>query len=137
MLSKERRLSKQKMLPELFRSMSHGDILFTSHKKTYGIDQRTAELLKRKHSHQLSPPRKTNHETSFKLARRGHGDPIGKFPEFIVPANPETNKSPSKAKLKHEEPAEEREQWRHNGNKTLSRPTPSISYSMSNLRRYL
>lgn len=105
MLSKEIKLSKQKMLPELFRSMSHGDVLFSNHKKTYGIDQRTSEILKKKHSHQLSPPRKTTHEASFKLARRGHGDPIGKFPEFIMPADPETNKSPTKSKLKHEEVA--------------------------------
>lgn len=138
-LSKERKLSKQKMLPELFRSMSHGDVLFTSHKKTYGIDQRTAEFLKKKHSQQLSPPRKVTHETSFKLARRGHGDPIGKFPEFIMPANPETvlSKSPSKSQVKQEDPIEERELWKPNGNKSLSRPTPSISYSTINLRRYL
>jgi len=28
----------------------------------------------------LSPPKKVNHETRFKLARRGHGDAIGLYP---------------------------------------------------------
>ena len=25
------------------------------------------------------------HDTKFKLARRGHGDPLGRYPEFIEP----------------------------------------------------
>ena len=48
--SQERKLSKQKMLPEIFRSMSHGDILFSKDKKVYGIDNKTQELLKKKHN---------------------------------------------------------------------------------------
>lgn len=89
--SQERKLSKQKMLPELFRSMSHGDVLFSSDRKAYGLDQRTEELLKRRRTVELSPPVRTNHETGFKPARRGHGDPIGKFPEFMAP-NPESER---------------------------------------------
>jgi hypothetical protein len=30
-------------------------------------------------------PNKFPHEADFKLARRGHGDPLGKYPEFIAP----------------------------------------------------
>lgn len=33
----------------------------------------------------MSPPKKITHETRFKLARRGHGDPLGQYPEFIMP----------------------------------------------------
>lgn len=65
--------------------MSHGDILFNSDKKTYGIDARTEEFLKKKHSFQGSQPIMAIHENGFKPVRRGHGDPIGKFPEFIMP----------------------------------------------------
>lgn len=83
--AQERALAKQKMPPEMFRSMSHGDILFTPHKKVYGTDDTAKELMKSKSPFVETPPFKINHETKFKLARRGHGDPLGKYPEFIVP----------------------------------------------------
>lgn len=38
--SQDRKLSKQKMPPEMIRSMSHGDILFSSHKAVYGYDDK-------------------------------------------------------------------------------------------------
>lgn len=72
--------------------MSHGDILFTNDKKTFGIDNRTEDFLKRKHSFVISEPMKANHDSKFKPVRLGHGDPINKFPEFMMP-NPES-KSP-------------------------------------------
>lgn len=61
MESKEKKLSKQKMLPELFRTMSHGDILFSNDKKVYGLDNRTQELVKKKQEFQFSEPVKVNH----------------------------------------------------------------------------
>jgi len=84
--SKEKKISKSKMLPEIFRTMSHGDILFSNPKRTYGLDNYANELLKKKHSFTPSSPVKVNHDTSFKLARRGFGDPIDKFPEYISPS---------------------------------------------------
>lgn len=59
--SQEKKLSKQKMLPELFRTMSHGDILFSSDKKVYGLDNRTQELVKKKQEFQFSEPVKVHH----------------------------------------------------------------------------
>lgn len=76
--------------------MSHGDILFSSHKKTYGIDAEAEELLKKKKIFANSPPRAVHHETQFKLSIRGHGDPIGRYPEFIPP--PETKSEAPKLK---------------------------------------
>lgn len=49
------------MLPELFRTMSHGDIFFGSDKKVYGLDNRTQEFVKKKHEFQYSQPVKANH----------------------------------------------------------------------------
>lgn len=71
------------------------------------------------------------HDRGFKpAAGRSHGSPLGKYPEFM-------NESiPGQFVRKPEGQEEEREKWRHIGNKSLSRPTPSISYSLSNLRRY-
>jgi hypothetical protein len=74
-------------------------------------------------------PRVYKHETKFKLARGGHGHTIGKFPEYLPQTNSETLK-PQKANK------EDREEWKPNGNKSLTRPTPSISYSAFNLRRH-
>lgn len=78
-------MQKDKQGEEMIRSMSHGDILFSSHKMTYGIDAEAEEMLKKKKIFLNSPPRAVHHETQFKLARRGHGDTIGRYPEFIPP----------------------------------------------------
>jgi len=52
-------------------------------------------------------------------------------------SNPEHSTSPLKAqKARKEEGEEGHEVWRPNGNKSPSRPTPSISYSSINLRKY-
>jgi hypothetical protein len=66
--------------------MSHGDILFSNDKRTYGVDGKMQEMIKKRHSFAPSNPVKTNHEAEWSPARKGHGDPIGKFPEFIVPS---------------------------------------------------
>lgn len=84
--SKEKSTSKQKMLGDgIFRSGSHGNILFGSHKSVYGCDSKATMLLQQKKMFVNQPPKVVHHETKFKLACRGHGDPIGKHPEFIVP----------------------------------------------------
>ena len=54
--SKEKKISKSKMLPEIFRTMSHGDILFSNPKRTYGLDNYANELLKKKHNFTPSSP---------------------------------------------------------------------------------
>jgi hypothetical protein len=60
--------------------MSHGDILFSSDKRQYGIDNKTEELIKKRHEFTLGSPVKVTHEANFKLARKGHGDPLGRYP---------------------------------------------------------
>jgi hypothetical protein len=64
----------------MFRSMSHGDIRFTNDKALYGLDSKSIDVLKSKHIFKESIPKKFSHDTNFKLARRGHGDPLGKYP---------------------------------------------------------
>ena len=111
--------------------MSHGNILFTNHKEIYGEDSVTKELLEKKKVFSNTPPRAVNHEAKFKLARKGHGDPIGKYPEFVPPA--ETKSQISRArKIKSD-----KDDWKHVGNRSQSRPTPSISYSSFSLRKYM
>lgn len=87
MESRERKESRKKMPQEMPRTMSHGDILFATNRETYGFDSKAQDIIKTSRSpFVMSAPRKFRHESSFKLARRGHGDPIGKYPEFIRPA---------------------------------------------------
>jgi hypothetical protein len=87
MLSKERQESRKKMPKEMPRTMSHGDILFSKNAATYGFDNKAEEIMKTSRSpFVMSAPRKFRHEADFKLARRGHGEPIGKYPEFIRPS---------------------------------------------------
>jgi hypothetical protein len=33
----------------------------------------------------FAPQHRVTHENKFKLARKGHGDPIGRYPEYIKP----------------------------------------------------
>jgi hypothetical protein len=68
--------------------MSHGNLTFHSHKTTYGIDGKAESELKQRKQFVFTAPKKFSHEVLFKLACRGHGEPIGKYPEFIMP---ETN----------------------------------------------
>lgn len=65
---------------EVFRTMSHGNLCFGNDKLTYEVDAKAEEMLKHKKSYRDPPPRVYKHETQFKLARRGHGDTIGKYP---------------------------------------------------------
>jgi hypothetical protein len=67
----------------MFRSMSHGNSLFTRERAIYGIDDQAKMLLSQKKPFRFGPYKRTTHETKFKLARRGHGDPIGRYPESV------------------------------------------------------
>jgi hypothetical protein len=83
-LEKKEREDFHKKLPEAtYKTMSHGNKLFTKNSIAYGEDAKAKQILKPK-----SPRSKTTmsvfpHEAAFKPARRGHGDPLGKFPEYI------------------------------------------------------
>lgn len=67
-----------------FQSMSHGNRTFYKDKTVFGEDDRAKSMLStRRHSSSTSHINKYSHENKFKLARRGHGDPIGKYPEFV------------------------------------------------------
>jgi hypothetical protein len=49
------------MLPEIFRSVSQGDILFYSDKRQYGIDNKTEELIKKRHEFTVGSPVRVEH----------------------------------------------------------------------------
>jgi hypothetical protein len=87
-------------------------------------------LLKSKKSFVEGAPHAYKHESAFKLARRGHGDPIGKYPEFIA----SVSESVAPKVIKKEK--SDKEGWKHVGNRSLSRPTPSISLSSFSLRKH-
>ena len=70
---------------QIFRTMSHGSILFSNDKRIYGEDDKVKELMNSKKKMIETARHSFNHQTQFKLARRGHGDPIGKYPQFILP----------------------------------------------------
>ena len=60
--------------------MSHGNLTFNSHRTSYGIDGKAENELRQRKQFVFTAPKKFGHEVSFKLARRGHGDVIGKYP---------------------------------------------------------
>ncbi len=64
----------------MFRSVSHGRSTFSKDKHVYGLDDKTMSLLDRKKPVRVSKSVFAKHDTRFKLARRGHGDPIGRYP---------------------------------------------------------
>lgn len=64
----------------MFRSTSHGGDYFSKDRLVFGIDDKSRMLLSQKKPFKFTTPKKLNHEVRFKLARRGHGDPIGRYP---------------------------------------------------------
>jgi hypothetical protein len=68
------------MPDERFRSMSHGNIIFSGNQETYGFDNKAKEIMKSKSPFLESPPLIVSHDGNFKLVRRGHGDPLAKYP---------------------------------------------------------
>ena len=69
----------------MFKSMSHGDSHFTKDKVAYGVDDKTKLIMSQKKSQGGGNYHGVVHETNFKLARKGHGDPIGRYPEYVKP----------------------------------------------------
>lgn len=60
--------------------MSHGNLTFYSNRTSYGIDGKAEDELKQRRQFVFTAPKKFGHEVSFKLARGGHGEAIGKYP---------------------------------------------------------
>lgn len=68
----------------MFRSMSHGSKVLNLDAKVYGTDAK-AKLLEQ--SRKAKPKTITSmypHESNFKLARKGFGDPLAPYPKSIV-----------------------------------------------------
>ena len=116
----------------MFKSMSHGGNNFTKDKNTYGVDDKTKLVLSQKQTTAFGNYKRVNHDYKFKPARKGYGDPLGRYPEYIKPRE-RTQTEPSE-KTKTE--GDERGDWKHTY-KGLSRPTPSISLMGTNCRKYL
>jgi len=73
-------LSNKKIPQDRFRSMSHGNLIFSTDQEIYGRDNKAKENMKGKSPFVESAPYVVSHDGNFKLVRRGHGDPIGKYP---------------------------------------------------------
>jgi hypothetical protein len=69
----------------MFKSMSHGEGNFTKDKIQYGVDDKVKMLISQKKSRTFGNYNRVVHEARFKLARKGHGDPISRYPEYIKP----------------------------------------------------
>lgn len=82
----EKDLWRSKIIHEnMFKSMSHGESNFTKDRIQYGLDDKAKLIMSQKKSHTFVGHSKVTHDNKFKLARRGHGDPIGRYPEYIKP----------------------------------------------------
>jgi hypothetical protein len=133
----EKDLWRSKIIHEnMFKSMSHGEGNFSKDKVQYGIDDKAKQLISQKKTHNFVPPNRVSHETKFKLARRGHGDPIGRYPEYVKPRERAHTESSQMARTKTEKGESEKETWKPAAS-VLSRPTPSISLMGKNMRRCL
>ena len=64
----------------MFKSMSYGEGNFSKDKIQYGIDDKAKLLMSQKKSHSYGNANILTHEAKFKLVRRGHGDPIARYP---------------------------------------------------------
>jgi hypothetical protein len=82
----EKQQWKSKIIHEvMFKSMSHGDSSFIKDKVQYGLDDKAKQLISQKKSYNYGGYNRIVHDNKFKLARRGHGDPIGRYPEYVKP----------------------------------------------------
>lgn len=116
-------------MPEAtFKSMSHGNKAFSKDLATYGEDAKAKQLFQSRSTRAKTSMNAFPHEAAFKPARRGHGDPIGKFPEHI---EKKTSETISPRKLSKQEGG--KETWKPN-NFGLTRPTPSISLHPKNIK---
>jgi hypothetical protein len=62
----------------MFKTMSHGGKVFTKDKAQYGLDDKAKSITAHQVKYSVGNYHRYNHETKFKLARRGFGDPIAK-----------------------------------------------------------
>lgn len=79
-------MHKKKMPDSTFKGMSHGNRAFSADKQVYGEDDEAQSVLssrRMRRAYSSTHINKYKHENRFKLARKGHGDPIGKYPEFV------------------------------------------------------
>lgn len=60
--------------------MSHGGKAFTKDLIAYGEDARAKQLFQSTGKRAKTSINAFPHEAPFKPARRGHGEPLGKFP---------------------------------------------------------
>jgi hypothetical protein len=60
--------------------MSHGDKPFVKDLFTYGEDAKAKQILQSKSTRAKTSMNLFPHEAAFKPARRGHGDPLCRFP---------------------------------------------------------
>ena len=113
--------------------MSHGGNNFAKNKDQYGIDDKTKMLMTQKKPHTYSNYNRVSHEAKFKPARKGHGDPIARYPEYIKPR--ERAHTEASHKVKTEATEDDRVDWKPS-TREWSRPTPSVSLMSKNLRRH-
>lgn len=65
--------------------MTHTKGVFSKNAIVYGQDAKAKQNLQTKTTRAKTTMATFPHEAAFKPARRGHGDPIAKFPEHILP----------------------------------------------------
>lgn len=117
----------------MFKSMSHGGKNFNKDKVDYGEDEKAKMLINSKKTVTYGHYKRVNHDYKFKPARKGHGDPIGRYPDYVKPKERANTQS---QKMKTEPVEGGREDWKHTY-KGHSRPTPSISLMSTNFRKHL
>ena len=63
--------------------MSHSKGIFSKNSLVYGEDAKAKQNLQNKTTRAKTTMATFPHEAPFKPARKGHGDPLAKFPEHI------------------------------------------------------
>lgn len=115
-------------MPEnVFRSMSHGGKPFTKDSLAYGEDSKAKSILTSSRNRARTAVNVFPHEAGFRPAVKNYREPIGKFPEYIIP-----EPLPAQKIVKKGEKQEGRERWKSNSFGG-SRPTPSITLHPKNI----
>lgn len=124
--AKEREEHKKKLQEAPFRTVSHGNNLFVSTKKTFGKDEQALEPGKPK------PPKTLPklHEMPFKPSnppKVGYNKTLDKFPEY--------KPDPIRVAVRQiVDPSKKQDAFRPNNTADYVRPTPSISLNKQNLK---
>ena len=107
--------------------MSDGSKTFSKDLLVFGEDNKAKELAAQKKTRRsMSDLGAFKHENKFIPVRKGHGDPIGKYPSYIEKVTTEKiveKKSPEK---------DEKLAWKSSGI-GYTRPSPSVSLIFKNL----